>query len=778
MLGAVAVVAMALVVTGCSSTVPGARTPQNAMTAGAVGLLGTTHGVVWSFNNEGGSGVVLRSADHGRHWRVVLSPHVSTSSLGLVASYFLGPQHGWAAWEDENGSTSVYRTSDGGLSWHRSEALAGTPNIPVLFDQLFFADPQHGWLLGVGTNFNPGSADSLTMFWWRTDDGGRTWSELPASSLPLQGLELPSHGNTSCPEISSPHLAFATANVGFFTEGACEHGTARPLIWRTGDGGRHWTASLLPAPAGGWGRWATLGQAGADVGAPDVISSPAGPTILVPASVGSSRLVIERSVDMGHTWQIASTVDTRALPLGTTPADWFDPINTRDWVVAAPGGLIETTTAGRTWTFTRSPFTPPDLPASFTSPENGFVQGTGLLVAVHTGDGGRTWSPESVPLSSSELAAWSPGNAVSTVKVVGPRLAVAAGAAGLMISSDGGRTWVERLGPASPVSQIDFVNSRVGFAVDDGELLASTNGGISWRGLLHPVSGGVSGIAFWSARDGVAAVGQRLFLTSDGGTTWRPLRLPPGWIVSDAFIGGGEPTGVCFTDKGIGWAVASRGGRQAVLVTTSGGHSWRVALPSAVLPRGVRFHESAGEELAACQGKAAWVLVTQAAGPMDMQGTPQTFDLLRSLDLGRSWLDVLRSPSEIRVARPKIPTSPGGPQLAPNYPGPWTLTLVSPTTAWFTTPNEDFGGIAFGSTGDGGLHWTIHSFDTGQALTPAFNKLPVGLEWLATTASNAADASVLFRAPKGNGDSYLYATSNSGLDWHRLAVFTWPASSD
>jgi hypothetical protein len=46
---------------------------------------------------------------------------------------------------------------------------------------------------------------------------------------------------------------------------------------------------------------------------------------------------------------------------------------------------------------------------------------------------------------------------------------------------------------------------------------------------------------------------------------------------------------------------------------------------------------------------------------MDMQGVPTTFDLLRSLDLGRSWLDVLRSTSEIQVARPKVPTSPGGP---------------------------------------------------------------------------------------------------------------------
>ena len=78
------------------------------------------------------------------------------------------------------------------------------------------------------------------------------------------------------------------------------------------------------------------------------------------------------------------------------------------------------------------------------------------------------------------------------------------------------------------------------------------NGGVSWQALLHPVAGGVSGIDFWSPSAGLVSVGsQSLFITSDGGTSWRPLRLPPGWIVSDAFIGGDEPTGICFTDKGV-----------------------------------------------------------------------------------------------------------------------------------------------------------------------------------------------------------------------------------
>jgi hypothetical protein len=58
-------------------------------------LLSTTQGVVWSFNIENGSGVVLRSADDGKHWRVALSELASQDSFGLVASYFLGPEDAW-----------------------------------------------------------------------------------------------------------------------------------------------------------------------------------------------------------------------------------------------------------------------------------------------------------------------------------------------------------------------------------------------------------------------------------------------------------------------------------------------------------------------------------------------------------------------------------------------------------------------------------------------------------------------------------------------------------
>lgn len=755
-------VALALVVTGGSVSLGDARANKPLLDSGAPNFLATTNGVVWSFSQG-----VLRSTDRGETWRTVFPPNTSANEIGPAASYFLGPEDGWIVNVGAGVDTTVYRTSDGGEHWFQSAELEGVPSAgtSVLFYQLFFSDAEYGWLLGVGTVFLPSVADSLTESLWRTSDGGRTWSET-SNELPLQGLALASYGSTACPTFSPTHIAFANADVGWFTEGDCEHGSAHPLVWTTHDGGLQWTASSLPAPAGGWRQWDVLDHGGTDVGSPYVVGPAASPIIVVPVSLGISRLVVERSTDMGRSWQIAGSVDTRALPLQSTPADWFDPINALDWVLAAPGGLIETTSAGRTWSFVRSPYSPSGQPASFTSPAYGLVQGTGNVVAVRTQNGGRTWTAESVPPSGYEPSA------VSTVAIAGPHLAFAAGAAGLLASANGGRTWVARLAAASSVGQLDIVNSQVGFSLANTALIRTTDGGVSWQGLLHPVAGGVAGFDFWSASAGVVSVGyQRLYLTSDAGTTWQPLRLPRGWTIANATVGGNQPADICLGANGVAWVVANRGNRYGVLVSANSGRSWRVALSPDLLPLSVYAREPAGAGIAACKGDAAWVLVTQPAGPMDMQGIPTTFDLLRSLNLGRSWLDALRSPSEVKVARPKLPSLRGGPLAVPFLPGPFDLTLASPTAAWFTSPNENFGAITFASTGDGGLRWSIHSFQEPQGSQRSPWPFPLDGTWLTTASVDAVHAWVLFSAAKGDGDSYLYETSDGGSAWKRLTVF-------
>jgi hypothetical protein len=133
---------LSLVAVGSFSSLTVAAAARGKATVdGAPTFLATPQGVIWSFNIENGSGVVLRSADNGNHWRVALSTPQSQSNFGLVASYFLGPEDGWAALEEQQGNPIVYRTSDGGLHWDQADLLVAAPPpiMPVLFDQLFFA---------------------------------------------------------------------------------------------------------------------------------------------------------------------------------------------------------------------------------------------------------------------------------------------------------------------------------------------------------------------------------------------------------------------------------------------------------------------------------------------------------------------------------------------------------------------------------------------------------------------------------------------------------------
>lgn len=772
--------ALVLSCAGCSSSLSLGRPgrPGRAAEAGAATFLAAAHGVVWSFENEGGSGVVLRSTDNGQSFRVALP--LQRQGFGLEGSYFLGPSDAWVI--DAARTTRVMGTTDGGKAWWQSAAIQGAGSAGccgLLFEQLYFSSPKDGYLLGVSASDSLAD-QSLTTYWWQTTDGGHHWRNLPAM-LPIEGRLLGPYGLSTCPVFSPPQLVFITAEEGFLTEGACGSGRARPLVWQTVDRGRHWKARRLPAPPAGWGRWAVNSKGGTDVGQVFVVSGSGGRKLLLPVAVGRSDLVVERSDDMGRSWMVASVLDTRAGPTEPGAASWFDPIDASKWVVAAPGGLIETSDGGRSWRSYRSSFSPTVVVPSFRSLSDGFLQGSGLVGAMRTRDHGRSFAAGGIVVSPGELRRWQPGWAVSTVQIVDPRLAVAGGVAGLETSVDGGRSWVPRLGDLTPVSEVDFLSDKVGFVLAGGSLMLTTDQGRSWRRLLLPVSGAVSGAQFWSARAGAVSIGREILLTSNDGGSWRPLRLPPGYFLSTPpALVQGQATPVCFATSGVGWAAAVHDGRVVVLVSPRAGRHWRVALPARAFPPGAEPGRAvAAVLLAGCRADGAFAIVEQAGGPFDMQGVPVAYDLLHTADMGRSWLDVLRSASYEKVGHPRLSSPPGGPTPGPSAPGSSAglepPATPSQATAWFTVVNEDFGGLVFAVTADGGRHWRIEPppAESHSTALPSPSGLPAAAEWLATTSLDATHAWALLGLPGHRNTSYLYDTSDGGSSWQRLASFGW-----
>jgi threonine/homoserine/homoserine lactone efflux protein len=106
--------------------------------------------------------------DHSR-WRNVTPPHLHADGIDDIA--FLDSRHGWmVAYDCANVSVYLYRTDDGGRTWQSLGAKAehSCGSGPTW---LSFVDHEHGWMEPV----SPNGPVSVLL---RTSDGGRTWTPL------------------------------------------------------------------------------------------------------------------------------------------------------------------------------------------------------------------------------------------------------------------------------------------------------------------------------------------------------------------------------------------------------------------------------------------------------------------------------------------------------------------------------------------------------------------------------------------------------------------------
>jgi photosystem II stability/assembly factor-like uncharacterized protein len=187
---------------------------------------------------------------------------VGQGAPALAAVQFTDPGHGWVA-----GAGRIMATSNGGASWSRQ--YAGSADL----DQVDFIDSQHGWAAGGGALL-------------RTTNGGASWAALAepcqgdltsvhfvspavgyavaakttgdsAAAQPSGGQDTTAlggslvrttdGGSTWSPVAGAPanpqSACFANADDGYLGTPA--------RIWRTTDGGQHWTLALTEPTATG-----------------------------------------------------------------------------------------------------------------------------------------------------------------------------------------------------------------------------------------------------------------------------------------------------------------------------------------------------------------------------------------------------------------------------------------------------------------------------------------------------------------------------------------------
>lgn len=341
---------------------------------------------------------------------VPLSEPAAAALPGLVVLYMQDTGLGWGL-----GEGAILRTESGGAQWKNVSPPDGFG--PTLSLHAFFLDASTGWVLA------PSQQAEANARIFHTRDGGKSW----------QSFETP---------FISGQVFFVDAQNGWVLNASdCGAGSCGGLVYRSQDGGVHWTqvSQISPNPT-------TAASLPFD-GIKNGISFRDPATGWVGGTEPQDGYVwLFRTQDSGQTWQHQDL----PLPSGFQTATLS--VNAPVFFSAQEGLLAV------------------DL---FTS---------GLWkVLYHSGDGGQTWTA-STPLSSAGL-----------LSCVSARLCWVWDGIQLAKTEDAGQTWTQttsNLDLSQVLVQVQFVDASTAWALtlDSGghsQLYKTVDGGLNW-GVLIP----------------------------------------------------------------------------------------------------------------------------------------------------------------------------------------------------------------------------------------------------------------------------------------------------
>jgi photosystem II stability/assembly factor-like uncharacterized protein len=324
-----------------------------------------------------GTNRILRTADGGSHWDDAGPRGAQPANW---TTFFLDANNAWVASSLQPGSDTpdfsvhVYRTTDGGKSWHNAAVLAADQGWPA---SMSFVDSSHGWLV-MNLGF---AAGSQGVAFYGTVNGGTTWTKLSEADTSGSAGHLPLGCSKGVP-------VFLNASTGWLP-GACSAGGG-PFFYVTRDGGRTWHNVALASPAG-WG--ATCMCEMTSLRFSDARN---GVFVLTSyASAGVPESVVYSTTDGGASWRPGPSLPAQAY-------DVFFIDKSHGWTVnlKANNSLLSTSDGGQHWsTIAPIPSTQGVMGFQFVTTGIGWASGSEPAgnTLIKTTDGGQTWTTQVSP---------------------------------------------------------------------------------------------------------------------------------------------------------------------------------------------------------------------------------------------------------------------------------------------------------------------------------------------------------------------------------------------
>lgn len=158
---------------------------------------------------------ILRTTQGIQTWIDVTLP-ITKNSSNIRVAFFVDPNTAVVASSRSSPPESPivdivpWRTTDGGLTWKTGETLRIEQTSELSPSQLFFIDPQQGWMLAESDS----GMQNMRVHLFETPDGGLHWATVYDSVDHLSDTDtLWIKGYYPFPE----HFTFTTETTGFFS---------------------------------------------------------------------------------------------------------------------------------------------------------------------------------------------------------------------------------------------------------------------------------------------------------------------------------------------------------------------------------------------------------------------------------------------------------------------------------------------------------------------------------------------------------------------------------